>query len=154
MPARFTIESTGGPIVDRTLSRLDRNISDWTGAWPSVEDALLNAETKQFNSEGSYGAGGWKRVTDEWLTFKKTHGLDTRTGHATLKLRNSLTVKDAHDGVRLATSSSFVFGTSVPYAEHFSKVRPLTQLPEGARREVTRQLQRWAMRGIGSEAVA
>ncbi|WP_026912350.1 hypothetical protein [Patulibacter minatonensis] len=145
MSLRFTIDVGGDRIVDRTLSRLAGAVEDWTDAWPDIEDALTHEAAKQFDSQGEYGSNGWKRLSDSWLAYKESHDLDTRIGRATGAMANSLCIKGAHQGIRETAPGMFLFGSTVPYLPHFTKLRPVMQLPESGRREVQRRLQKFAM---------
>lgn len=147
MATRLTITTGGDRIVDRSLSRLAGTVQDWTDAWPEIEDVLTDEATKQFDSQGQYGSGGWKANSPSWTAFKKANDLDPRIGHATLKLRKSLCLKGGgEDGVRDAAPGTFLYGTTLPYLKQFSKIRPAVQLPESGRRKVQQTLQAFAMR--------
>ena len=144
--ARLTIDVGNAKIVDRSLSRFTGVVSDWTDAWPAVESIVLHETERQFASEGKYGSGGWKPLSDSYLTYKQnTDGLSTEIGTATGRLRKSLTIQDAHEGVRVQAPGEFLYGTTVPYFKHFNTERTAVQLPESARRSITRALQAHAM---------
>jgi hypothetical protein len=52
-------------------------------------DELQAGEARRFNNPR-----GWRRNTDRWTTYKRRHGLDTRTARATGLLERALTVTE------------------------------------------------------------
>lgn len=145
---RLTIDTLGEEIVARDLIRMgDRatDVSDVMGG--EVTDLLRGSMTRQFDSQGQYGSGGWPALASSTVAAKQAAGLDPRILHATRRLRDSLTEGGHGDQVVVARRDGLDFGTSVEYAgyhQHGQGVpqrRPV-QLPEADRREVVRILQR------------
>lgn len=94
---------------------------------PAMEDIsveMMAIEEQVFNSQGRRGGGSWKRDSIEWLTRKQRLGLDPRINHATLELRDSVTIPDAYGQIKRVGSHSLWFGSDLPYAEVTQRNRP------------------------------
>lgn len=144
---RLVTDTLGEQAVARDLLRFGQNATDVRPAMEEIANSLRRSTTRQFDSQGAYGSGGWDQLADSTIARKRAAGLDPRILHATRRLRDSLTEEGNDEQISIARHDGLDFGTTVPYAgfhqkgEGVKQRRPV-QLPESDRREVVRILQR------------
>ncbi len=79
MPFELTFEVAGDIQLARSFSRFADDVKDLSEAFTEIaQDFHQTVEKKQFESEGSYGSGGWKPLSDN----------PAGKGYATWKARN------------------------------------------------------------------
>lgn len=153
MPVRLTFEFYGEAQVDRTLARFEARALDARPAWEVLHAMFLRAETRQFNSQGAYGSGGWPPLSPRYAAWKARHypgrPILVREGD----LRASLT--EANDGAHIyvAEPHLFITGSSDPVgayhqagAGHLPRRRPV-EFPESLRRNMAKVVQRFIVTG-------
>lgn len=107
------LEIFGDVQLSRDLLRFRERGMDMRPVFHNLADDFLDIETRQFESEGRYASGGWQPLTPDYLAWKVRHDLDPRILHATLAMRNSLTVRGAPGQVRRITRDEMFVGTDV-----------------------------------------
>ena len=98
------------------VHRLEEPLND-------IIDDMAEVEETVFNSQGRRGGGMWKRPSKRWQQRKARAKGDTRTLHASKRLRKSLTYRGSPDMIKdvNAAAGSIRFGTRVPYAHRHDK---------------------------------
>lgn len=148
---RFTFAVEGEAQVDRTLARFADNVDDATPVWNKLADRFAVIETRQFDSEGAYGSGGWPALSAKYAAWKARHypgaPILTRTG----ALRQSLTERPF--GVEVIEPGSMTIGSGSDVgryhqggAGNLPQRRPV-ELPENERRTWVRMIQRFITTG-------
>src|SRR5580765_5449497 len=112
---RVEIHIVGGQRkIDEITTRFSRMagaVVNPTPAFVSVTELLFEIEDAIFNSQGRRGGGSWAQITEEWRTRKMLGGLDSRIGHATLALRESVTEPDAPGQILDMDNNTLSFGS-------------------------------------------
>ena len=152
---RVELTILGEDAVPRDLIGIGRAAVDLTPVMSDVADVLRSALTRQFDSEGRFGSGGWAPLAPSTVAAKQAAGLDPRILHATRRLRDSLTEPGHPDQIAIARPDGLDFGSTVPYAafhqhgtSRMPRRRPV-QLPESMRRQIPRMIQRGIIIGAG-----
>lgn len=114
---RLELEAFGETQFSREILRVGQNAGNMRPAFDEVHDLLRKTSSEQFSSQGRY-SGGWTPLAPATVAYKARNGLDPRILHATLRLRNSLTQKNARDHVYRATADEMFAGSRVPYGVH------------------------------------
>lgn len=130
---QFFVEMQGTKQVSTKFARMAQSASNFTPAWEAVLTRLFAIEASTFDSQGRRGGGSWKADSPEWLARKMRDGLDPRINHATLALRNSMTVRDAPGQILHITPQALYFGSDLPYAGVSQENRPFVKLTAGDR---------------------
>lgn len=150
---RIVIDTLGEQAVVRELIGIGDRAVDLAPAMDPVMATMRRALTRQFDSQGVHGSGGWAPLAPATVARKRARGLDPRILHATRRLRDSLTERGHRDEVAVARHDGADFGTTVPYARHHQfgtsrmpRRRPV-QLPEVDRRQIVRIIQRFVVTG-------
>lgn len=157
----FTIEIFGDKQVERDLLRFRQRAMDMSPAFHRLADRFLEEEVKQFDSEGAYASGRWVPLRPSTIARKAALEQDLRILHATLAMRNSLTIPGAPGQIRRIKSDEMFVGTDVrspkgfPYpAVHQRPIRsPLprrrpVELRASTRREWVKDLQHFLIYGL------
>lgn len=145
---RFVLETLGVRQIDRELVSMKGRVGDMTGAMPAIFDLIRRVERRQFDSQGAYASGGWKRLAQSTLDYKKAHNLDPRILRATGDLFDAMTKKGDGKQVALATRSGLVFGTTLDYAQFHQQgrgvpKRVVVELHESERRDIIKIIQQY-----------
>jgi phage gpG-like protein len=153
---RLRIDALGEEVIDRTLLGVQRPLLDMTGIWDEINTALGRNSVRQFASQGAYGSGGWEPLASSTLARKARLGQPSKILQATRRLYRSLTVDDHPEHLYVAQPHQMAWGTTVPYAKYHQDGsgsslprRRVVQLPETARRNVVRIMQRGILAGAG-----
>lgn len=102
--------------LQSAIAGLGQSISDWSGAWPAVAEAVHGIMREQFESEGARGPlGGWTPLSKAYAERKTKEYPGKPLMRATGRLYDSL-VGDSPDAVVETTARTLVLGTMVPYA--------------------------------------
>jgi phage gpG-like protein len=151
---RLRIDALGEEIIDRTLLGVQRPLWDMTGIWDEIDTSLSRNSVRQFASEGAYGSGGWAPLASSTLKRKAHLGQSSKILQATRRLYRSLTVSDHPEHLYVGQPHEMAWGTTVPYAKYHQDGsgsslprRRVVQLPETARRNVVRIMQRGILAG-------
>ena len=121
----FFIEAFNIKRVKTQFNRLGAASLDATPAFEAARAVIYRIEGALFDSQGRRGGGSWRRDSQDWLLRKQREGLDPRINHATLALRNSLTMPDDPNQVMEITPFSMKFGSTLPYAATTQSNRPV-----------------------------
>lgn len=101
-----------------------------------VADVIFEIEEQIFNSQGRRGGGSWAADSPGWLRRKLARGLDPRIGHATLRLRRAMSVRNAPHQRMAVTSQSLTIGTDLPYAATQQRHRPIVKFLPRDKQEI------------------
>lgn len=148
---RFTFAVEGEAQVDRTLARFAENVGDATPVWNKLADRFASIETRQFDSEGAYGSGGWPALSPKYAAWKSRHfpgaPILVRSG----ALRDSLTSRPF--GIEVIRPESMTIGSGIEYGRYHQggagnnpQRRPV-ELPENERRSWVNMIQRFIVTG-------
>ncbi len=118
MPFSFEFEASGDKLVRRELLDMGHRGLDASPAFRVIADDLRHYETERFDSRG-YGT--WASLMAATVRDKISRHLDPRVLHATLALRNSLTVKGDENQEVVIAPQFLIFGSKVPYARYLQK---------------------------------
>lgn len=148
---RFTFAVEGESQVDRTLARFAENVGDATAVWNKLADRFAVSETRQFDSEGAYGSGGWPALSAKYGAWKARHypgaPIMVRTGAG----RDSLTQRPF--GIEVIEPSSMTIGSGLDYLRYHqggagnNPQRRVVELPENERRTWVNMIQRFIVTG-------
>jgi phage gpG-like protein len=135
---RVELDFFGEDLVASKIVGVGERAEDLRPAFRRVVKLLNQAATRQFDSEGVYGSGGWAPLAASTKRQKAAKGLDPRILHATGRLKGSLQGKNA-DRIQRVNRQSLVFGTYTRYAVFHvrgtsarrSKSSPYGPLPQG-----------------------
>ena len=157
MSGLLTFEVMGDKQVSRSFSRFSNEVKDLTDAFREiVKDFREIVEKKQFESEGSYGSGGWKPLALSTLLQKRRKGYPDAILEASGRMKRSLT-GNTGDTIEEVKRLSVRMGTSVSYARYHQKgtrympARPLIQLTEGDKTRWTKIIHRYLVGLIKKE---
>lgn len=164
----FSVALDGDVQLNRTLVGISDRATDWRPAWHAIADDLMDAEKRQFQSEGQFGSGGWQPLRPATKARRIALGyaagpILTMTGD----LKRSLTVKGDSGQVLVIAPHQFAFGTTVDYAGYhqhgtaprarasstaFGPQRPMParrplELPESVRKDIVKTAQRFWVTG-------
>jgi phage gpG-like protein len=148
MPLRVTIDALGEEVIDRTLLGVQRPLLDMTGFWDELATSLSRASVRQFASQGGYGSGGWAPLAAITAARKARAGQPQKILQATRRLHRSLTEQEHPEHLYVGQAHGMAWGTTVPYAKYHQDGsgsvprRRVIQLPEAARRDIVRTMQR------------
>ena len=141
-------EVDGDVQLARSLSRFSEGVKDMRPAFNQIVNFFWQIERKQFDSEGSYGSGGWAPLSEPYATFKAKNfgnkGILQRSG----RMMQSL-IGDTADTVKEMSPMKFRVGTKVPYAiYHYEGTKNMVarkqiQLTESDKTEWVKIVQRW-----------
>lgn len=148
---RLTFAVEGEAQVDRTLARFAENVGDATPVWEKLADRFAVIETRQFDSEGAYGSGGWPALSPKYAAWKARHfpgaPILVRTGAG----RDSLTHRPF--GIEVIRPESMTIGSGLDYLRYHQggagnnpQRRPV-ELPENERRSWVNMIQRFIVTG-------
>jgi phage gpG-like protein len=156
MALRVRIDALGEEIIDRSLLGVSRALRDMEPIWDEINDVLSRASVRQFASQGAYGSGTWAPLAPSTLARKARLGQPSQILQATRRLKRSLTVEDHPEHLYVASAKEMAWGTTVPYAKYHQDGngsslprRRVVQLPESARRNVMKVVQRGILTGAG-----
>jgi phage gpG-like protein len=147
---RFDI--IGDAAVERVLENMRMRVENAKPAFDAIGDLLAEAETKQFETEGDYGSGGWAALSPKYAAWKAKHYPGKPILEATGALRGSLTSRPF--GVEEVSATRAVFGTDIEYAAYHQTgtekmpARPPMQLPEAERQKWIRLFQNYIVDGV------
>lgn len=130
---RVSFVFEGTQEVSRKLRALDARASDWTPAWPAVDDVFRRLVKQQAASEGAHGGEPWTPLARSTqrerkrLGYGPAHPILRRTG----ALVRSLT-EPTGDTISVHADRYYAIGTGVPYFVYHQSVKPRTRLPRRA----------------------
>lgn len=147
---RLDLETFGEMQFSREILRVGANARDMRPAFDKVHEIFLEAEGRQFASQGGAYSGGWRPLAPATRSRKARLNLDPRILHETLRLRRSLTDRTHRDHVYTVTADEMFVGTAVPYAGPHQNPKPGNPLPrrrpiefnDEIRKEILKALQR------------
>ncbi len=102
--------------LQSAIERLGRGLNDWSGAWPTVAEAVRSMAGAQFESQGASGAsGGWAPLSREYAARKAKTYPGKPLMRATDRLYDSVT-GISPDTIFDPSANRLTLGTRVPYA--------------------------------------
>lgn len=123
----YEVKTFNLKIQETRFERMGRAALDATEAMESIAALIMRIEGQVFESEGRRGGGSWRQDTKAWLLRKQRLNLDPRIGHATLALRESMTIPDDEHQILDITPSSVHLSTDLPYAGTEQRHRPFVK---------------------------
>lgn len=120
----FFVTAMGIKQASKRFNRMGAQALDMTPAFGRIATLIFEIERATFDGQGRRGGGSWRQDSPEWLARKIRNGLDPRINHATLALRDSMTVLGAAHQQFEITKNSVIVGTDLPYADITQKNRP------------------------------
>ncbi len=144
---RLDIEVFGDRQISRGFTAVAARLKDARASWHRIVDQLVEAERRQFDSEGGYASGGWTPLAPSTRAAKQALGLDNGILNRTGRLRESLAVRGGRDQTLELHPSWMVFGSTVPYGRFHQAGSGVPQrkpfeLTDGDKREMVRTLQK------------
>ena len=152
MALRLQLEVLGETQIDRTFLRLSDTAKNMEPLWERFLKELRDIARLQFESEGSYGSGGWPALAESTIESKQSRGKDNGILRASNDLFNSLT-SEGPGSIADISKEWLRYGTSIPYAGfHQSGTtnmpqRRVVRLPESERRMLVSLMQRYLVTG-------
>jgi phage gpG-like protein len=149
MPVRLHFEMFGSTQIDRTLQNLEK-VADMRPAWAELKRRFLNAERRQFSSEGAYGGARWSPLSPAYGAWKARHAPGKPILQLSGELMRSLTQGPEID---VEEPSYAIFGSAVDYGRYHQHgtprmpKRPPIALTEAERQEWVRVVQRFLVTG-------
>jgi phage gpG-like protein len=149
MPLRLSLEVFGEKVIDRTLADLADRGTDLSPAFEAVADEFIEAERRQFATEGGFGSGGWAPLSPAYGAWKARHYPGKPILQREGDLWRSLTQGPA---VRVIKSDYLALGSDVEYGKYHQagdgvpRRRPV-ELPESTRRTMVKLMQRFVVTG-------
>lgn len=110
--------------AERSLQRLADNVRDARPFLHDAADQFHRLERKRFDRQGD---GDWPGLDADTLEKKAREGLSPRILMATGALRRAMTTR-ASGSVLRVTRESLEVGTTIPYAEHVNRRRPIVNI--------------------------
>lgn len=149
MPLRLRLEVFGETIIERTLAGIADNAEDLSPAFEEISDVFVEAERRQFATQGAYGSGGWQPLSPPYAAWKANRYPGKTILRRSDDLWRSLTQGPA---VKVVDRHRLVLGSDVEYGKYHQagdgvpRRRPV-ELPETTRRDMVKILQRFAITG-------
>jgi phage gpG-like protein len=114
MPTRFGVEidSFGFESVEREFKSNARRAANLGDTFRKIADYIRKVNEQQFDTEGG---GTWAPLDFDTVREKQRQGQDPRILHASLRLRDSLTIRNHPDQVVRVTKFQLYFASDVPY---------------------------------------
>lgn len=154
---RFTMAVHGDVQVDRRLEAVEVHAGQIDTVLHAIAADLRKSVAQQFVTEGGWGSGGWRRLTDNYRRQKQSmvdrgkwiNGRQARHMQIlrlTDRLRRSLIHKTDPEHIETVRNHTLEFGTRVPYgAVHQRPLRGQTRrrfldLPESKRQQYVRAI--------------
>jgi len=140
---RLRFEIDGDVQLSRAFSRFGEDVHDLKDAFTQIADNFQRGEQQQFDTEGNYGAGGWKPLAESTRIFKEQHGFPDRILVRTGSLRSSLAGNTGETIGRIEPLSAEM-GTTNPAAGYHQRgtrrmpARPVIKLPEEQKTQWTK----------------
>ncbi len=152
MALRLTLEVFGERQIDRTLAGITERGQDLRPAFEDITEQFLEAERRQFATQGIFGSGGWRALSPPYAAWKARHYPGKTILRRDDDLWRSLTQGPA---VKVIEPDRLILGSDVEYGKYHQagggpgglpRRRPV-ELPESTRRAMVKTLQRFAITG-------
>jgi phage gpG-like protein len=153
---KFTFSSDGDKLISRELLDISGRALDLRPAFRLIADDFRVFEAARFDSRGE---GTWKPLLPQTVREKARKGQDPRILHATLSLRNSLTVARAPGSYSRVYPNWMEFGTNVSYAKflqtgtRYMPARKPLGFTEAQKVATMKRLQRFVVSGDAGPAL-
>lgn len=138
-----------------TLARFRDNIADAEPAFEAMADHQAKVNTRQFDSQGGYGSGGWAPLSPAYAAWKMKHHPGKPIMELSGDLRDSMVKRPF--GIDAIQRDGMIIGTQVSYAPYHQHgtpnmpARPLFGTPQDADTKVfAKILQSWIVKGTVS----
>jgi hypothetical protein len=139
----FAVTVIGEENIVRRMTNLQKRAMRAKPAMELVAAELFNYEDKLFNSEGRYQGGSWEYISDDWVARKLARGLDPRIMHATLALRDAMSIPGAPHQDFKVTNRDVILGTDLKYAHPADAKRPFSHIKPPTRRKMGFIIREW-----------
>lgn len=115
MAVHIAISVFGDQQLARRLNKFSDRPRNLDGAYEKLKLDFFEIETKQFETEGVSGSGGWQALKPETIRAKHSdEGILRRTD----RLFNSFTSSTSSDWAGYFTANEMFFGSSTPYGKY------------------------------------
>lgn len=150
---RMDLEAFGDVEISRQFVATGAMLRDPRPAFHEIADNLIEAERKQFASEGQYASGGWSPLAPSTRAQKQALGLDNGILDRTGALRRSLSERGAPGQTLRITRDSLTFGSTIAYGLYHQQgagvpMRKPFELTEADRKMPFRVMQRRIMETV------
>jgi len=122
---------TTDPPIDGMVWALDRmadGVSNFDGLFRGFGEIFRGFMQKQFETEGSFGAGGWAALSPAYAAWKEEHFPGRPIGVLSGALRSGMTGGGGYSEEIGSDSASWGLSASSPadaYGKHFAARRPV-----------------------------
>lgn len=124
MTIAIRYQVTGEKEAISRLTKLDMAGRDLGLAFYTIAEKMQEYERLQFESEGSYGSGGWDPLKPDYAAWKEQHYPGKKILQREGDLMASLTEPAAEGAIREFGPNFLVFGTSINYAKYHKTGTP------------------------------
>lgn len=137
------------PPIDGMVWALDKladGVSDFTTLLEGFDTIFRSFMTKQFESQGSFGAGGWQALSPAYDAWKQEHYPGRPIGVLTGALRSAMTGSDGYSAEITRDSASYGMSAgsaATAYGKHFAARRPVIAWSGAQSREFQKFSQVW-----------
>lgn len=146
----LSFEVEGDAEVMRGFSRFADNVKDLSEPFREIAADFYKGEERQFETEGSYGAGGWQALAPATILQKERAGYPLDILVRSGELKKSLT-EEGGANIKEINPLVMRLGTRVPYAIYHQSNkprrklprRPVIMLPEEQKTRWTKILHKW-----------
>jgi phage gpG-like protein len=159
MPAILSFSIAGDNVLLRELRGWQIRAVDARPAFELMADAFGDAETRQFDSEGAYGSGGWAPLSPSYAAWKDRHYPGKPILERSGALRHALTQRPfgiehiqnhfAEFGIAANASTGPYYGQFHQEGTDKMPARPVVAFPESLKREFVKIMQEWLVGGAG-----
>jgi phage gpG-like protein len=154
MEIKFDIH--GDEQLKRSLSRFGEHAKDLSEPFREIVKDFHKIERRQFETEGSYGSGGWQPLSPRYAEWKAKKYPGRPIMVLSGLLKESL-LGDNPYSVELVTPKSMEVGTVINYAIYHQKgtskmpARPLIQLTEDDKKRWIKFIQAYLVKQARAE---
>mgnify|MGYP000943539208 CR=1 FL=1 len=146
MALQFSFEYDGVTQLNRSLSRLGDDVTDFRPVWEDIDELLRAITEEQFDTEGQ---GEWEPLSPTYAAWKAVHYPGKSMLRREDRLIDSLT-RETGDSVREFEALQMKWGTKVPYAQYHQQGRGVPQrrvvdLTEDDKLAIMKELQRFVV---------
>lgn len=148
----LSFEVAGDTQIRRGFSRFTDGVKDLREPFEEIAKDFAQIETKQFDTQGSYGSGGWKDLSPRYEKRKKGGSILVKTG----LLRGSLLGGNPWS-IRVINPLELRLGTKLHYGIYHQTgtrkmpARPPIQLTDADKSRWTKFIHKYLVKKIDEE---
>jgi phage gpG-like protein len=155
---RIEADFFGEDLVASKIAGVGERATDLRPAFREMAQILRENATRQFESAGGHGSGGWAPLAPSTRRRKEGAGLSEGILQMTQRLRESLTTDSSPDAIVDYDRESFKFGTRVSYTKYHQSGtsrmprRRVLETTKAERKQITRAVYEQVMKDVGRAA--